>query len=74
MIHKLLKQHFADTLMLVVGINADGIQSGLPGNAIFSYQEIPHDKPHHRTVFFLGEPANMGTPIGEIQTNSSNSS
>ena len=31
MVHILLKQLLADTLMLVIGINADGIQGCFPG-------------------------------------------
>ncbi len=44
MIHKFIDQLLTDTLMLVIGINADGIQGCFfLGNTIISYIEFPHD-------------------------------
>src|SRR5210317_1902747 len=55
MIYKFINQQLTDTLMLVMGINADGIQACLfPENTIFSHIEFSHYKPHYLSVFFLG--------------------
>src|SRR4030042_4329204 len=54
MIHKFINQLLADTLMLVIGINAETIQGCFfLGNTIFSYIEFSHYKSHHRSIFCL---------------------
>ena len=54
MIHKFINQLLADPLMLVIGVNADSIQGCLfLKNTIFSHIDFPHDKPHHRSIFFF---------------------
>ena len=47
-----INQLLTDSVMLVRGINTDGIygRSNL-GNTIFSNIEFPHNKPHHRSIF-----------------------
>ena len=55
MIHKFNNQLLADTLMLVIGINANGIQGRFfLESTIFSHIKFPHYKPDHRSIFFLG--------------------
>ena len=52
MIQEFIHQLLTDTLMLVIGINADGIQGCFfLENTIFSYIEFPHDKLRQRSIF-----------------------
>ena len=54
MIHKFSDQLLANAFVLLIGINADGIQGRfLLENTIFSHIEFSHYKPHQRSIFFL---------------------
>ena len=54
MIHEFINQLLTDTLMLVIGINGDGIQGCFfLENTIFSHIDFPHYKPHHLSLIHI---------------------